>query len=322
MRAMSFESRLDPELAAALPNVPMLDLRDIAQARRERAELEAANKGRWKFPDETVSVRDEIIAVSGKDARKLRVRVYLPASGTTSTSTAMVWIHGGGHVMGRPEQDDPLMCRLVESTGCAAVSVDWRHAPEHPYPAAIEDCYEGLLWTARHAAVLGVDADRLVVGGASSGGGLAAGLALLARDRGEAALHGQLLVYPMIDDRSLTYSSRAITHERVWNAESNRLAWIAYLGAAAGGVVATYAAPARATDLRGLPMTWLATAALDLFADENIEYAQRLSQAGVSTELHVYPAATHGFDLFAPDAAVSRRLKDDLIAAFARMTAI
>jgi acetyl esterase/lipase len=322
MRAMSFESRLDPELAAALPNVPMLDLRDIAQARRERAELEAANKGRWTFPDETVSVRDEIIAVSGKDARELRVRVYLPASGTTSTRTAMVWIHGGGHVMGRPEQDDPLMCRLVESTGCAAVSVDWRHAPEHPYPAAIEDCYAGLLWTARHAGELGVDADRLVVGGASSGGGLAAGLALLARDRGEVALHGQLLVYPMIDDRSLTYSSRAITHERVWNAESNRLAWIAYLGAAAGGVVATYAAPARATDLRGLPTTWLATAALDLFADENIEYAQRLSQAGVSTELHVYPAAMHGFDLFAPDAAVSRRLKDDLIAAFARMTAI
>lgn len=319
---MSFESRLDPELAAALPNVPMLDLRDIAQARRERAELEAANKGRWTFPDKTVSVRDEIIAVSGKDARELRLRVYLPASGTTTTSTAMVWIHGGGHVMGRPEQDDPLMCRLVESTGCAAVSVDWRHAPEHPYPAAIEDCYAGLLWTARHAAELGVDADRLVVGGASSGGGLAAGLALLARDLGEVALHGQLLVYPMIDDRSVTYSSRAITHERVWNAESNRLAWIAYLGAAAGGVVATYAAPSRATNLRGLPTTWLATAALDLFADENIEYAQRLSQAGVSTELHVYPAAMHGFDLFAPGAAVSRRLKDDLVAAFARMTAI
>jgi acetyl esterase/lipase len=317
-RDIEFEGRLDPELAAALSQVPMLDLRDIPRARRERAELAARNKGGWTLPT-TVAVADQTAAALAPRAHELRLRTYRPADGTSNT-TGLVWIHGGGHVMNEPESDDPLICRFVEATGCAVVSVDWRHAPEHPYPAAIDDCYAGLLWTAEHAAELGVHPTRLVVGGASSGGGLAAGLALLARDVGEVALHGQLLLYPMLDDRSVTYSSRAITHPRVWNAESNRLAWIAYLGADAGGVVATYAAPARATDLRGLPMTWIATAELDLFVDENIDYARRLMQAGVPTELHVYPAAMHGFDVFAPTAAVSRRLKDDLVAAFVRMT--
>lgn len=317
---MTFESRLDPELAAALPRVPMLDLHDIPKARRERAELAAANKREWTIPP-TVAVADNMIEVPGPDARELRLRLYRPATGTPTT-TGLVWIHGGGHVMSEPESDDQLLCRLVEAAGCTAVSVDWRHAPEHPYPAAIEDCYAGLLWTAEHAAELDLDANRLIIGGASSGGGLAAGLALLARDTGQVQPHGQLLLYPMLDDRSITFSSRATTHPRVWNAESNRLAWIAYLGSASGGIVATYAAPARATDLAGLPMTWIASAALDLFVDENIDYAQRLMQAGVQTELHIYPAAMHGFDVFAPDAVVSKRLKDDLVSAFLRMTAM
>lgn len=313
----AFESQLDPELAAALPHVPLLDLRDIPRARQERRELEAASVGAWQQPG-TVAVHDETVAISGPDPRDLRLRVYRPAAGP-SNPTGLLWVHGGGHVMSRPEQDDPLMTRLVLATGCVAVSVDWRHAPEHPYPAAVNDCYEGLQWTARQAARLGIDPSRLVVGGASSGGGLAAGLALKARDASEVKLHGQLLLYPMLDDRSITHSSRAVRHPRVWNEESNRLAWRAYLAGVEDGVIAPYAAPARAVELGGLPTTWIATAQLDLFVDENVDYARRLIEAGVRTELHVYPAAMHGFDIFAPKAAISLRLKDDLEAAFVRM---
>nr|WP_239523218.1 alpha/beta hydrolase [Geodermatophilus normandii] len=230
----------------------------------------------------------------------------------------MYWVHGGGHVLGDVEQDDPFLCDVVLDTGAVCVPVDWRRAPEHPFPAALEDCHAGLRWVADHADDLGLDPGRLVVGGASSGGGLAAGLALLARDRGDVGIAGQFLVYPMLDDRAVTPSSRAITHPHVWNGESNRLAWRAYLGGAADGDVSPYAAPARATDLTGLPPTWLATAELDLFLDEDVDYAQRLIAAGVPTELHVYRGAVHGFDLFAPDAEVSRRYLADRAAALCR----
>jgi acetyl esterase/lipase len=216
-------------------------------------------------------------------------------------------VHGGGHVLGAPEQDDPLLDGLVARTGCVALAVDWRRAPEHPYPAALHDCYAVLRAVA--GGLLGVDADpaRVVVAGASSGGGVAAGLALLARDRGEHALAGQLLVYPMLDDRELTVSSRTVTDRRVWNHESNRTGWSAYLGSLADGDVPAYAAPARATDLSGLPPAWIATTELDLFRDEDVDYARRLLEARVATELHVYPGGVHGFDLFAPEAVLTRR---------------
>lgn len=168
------------------------------------------------------------------------------------------------------------------------------------------------------SADIGLDPDRIVVGGASSGAGVAAGVALLARDRGEVALAGQVLVYPMLDDRAVTPSSREVRDPRLWNHESNRLGWGAYLSGLADGEVPVYAAPARATDLSGLPPTWLATGGLDLFRDEDVAYATALAAAGVPTELHVYPRAVHGFDLFAPDAAVSRRFRRDRDEAFDR----
>ena len=163
-----------------------------------------------------------------------------------------------------------------------------------------------------HAGDLGVDPARIAIGGASAGGGLTAGLALLARDRHEVHVAFQLLIYPMIDDRNVTPASYAITDPRVWHRESNRLGWNAYLGRDGGGEnVSPYAAATRATDLANLPPAYIPVGALDLFIDENIEYAQRLIQAGVPTELHVYPGAFHGFDMLAPSAAVSKKFKAD-----------
>jgi acetyl esterase/lipase len=304
---MELPGPVDPEVAAVLDAVPSLDLTDIPRAREQREQLAAAGRARWR-PSGRVRTGDVMVPGLAGDP-PVRVRVHRPVA--DGTGAVLLWVHGGGHVLGSPEQDDPLLDRLVARTGCTALAVDWRRAPEDPYPAAVHDSYAVL--AAVSAGRFGPDADpaRVVVGGASSGGGVAAGLALLARDRGEHALAGQLLVYPMLDDRELTVSSRTVTDRRVWNHESNRLGWAAYLGGPGGGpggdTVPVYAAPARATDLSGLPPTWIGTAALDLFRDEDIDYARRLLEAGVPTELHVYPGAVHGFDLFAPDAEVTRR---------------
>src|SRR5262249_38310609 len=252
---------------------------------------------------------EDKVATGSHDGYGVRIRVYRP-NHQSSKLPALLWIHGGGYVMGDIEQDDRLMRQLVTRIGWVAVSVDYRLAPEHPFPAPVEDCYAGLKWLFANARALGVD--RIAVGGASGGGGLCAGLALLARDRGEVCPAFQLLIYPMIDDRNVTPASYAITDPRMWNRESNRLAWKAYLGRDGGGAdVSPYAAAARATDLKALPPAYIPVGALDLFVDENIEYAQRLIQAGVPTELHVYPGAFHGFDLFAPSAMVSKQFKAD-----------
>jgi acetyl esterase/lipase len=302
---MRFDELLDPEVAAVLDAVPRLDLTDLPRARAEREELAAAGRARWR-PSGRVRTDDEWIP--GRPGEPdVRVRVHRPLG--PPTGAVLLWVHGGGHVLGSADQDDPLMDGVVARTGCTAVAVDWRRAPEHPYPAALDDCYATL--AALASGRLGEVPERVVVGGSSSGGGLAAGLALLARDRGEHAIAAQLLIYPMLDDRAQTPSSRAVTDPRVWNDESNRLAWAAYLGGLSGDAVPAYAAPSRAEDLSGLPPTWIGTAELDLFRDENLEYARRLYAAGVSTELHVQPGAVHGFDLFAPDAAVGRRFTRD-----------
>ncbi|NJC71852.1 alpha/beta hydrolase [Planosporangium thailandense] len=315
---MRFLQRLDPEIAAVLDHIPRLDLRDLAHARAERRELAALARSRWQ---PSGRVRTEVVHVPGRDgASSVPVRLHRPnglAGPADPLRPALLWVHGGGHVLGHAEQDDPLLDRVVSTHGCVAVAPDWRHAPEHPYPAALEDCYATLTWLQAEARDLGIDPDRIVVGGASSGGGLAAGLALRARDEAVVGLAGQLLVYPMLDDRMVTASSTAVTDSRVWNEESNTIAWTAYLS----GVkpVPAYAAPARATDLAGLPRTWIGTAELDLFVDEDVDYAQRLMAAGVSTELVVYRGAVHGFELFAPQAAVSRRFARDFHDALASL---
>ena len=226
------------------------------------------------------------------------IRLHRPHNGTVR-GPALLWIHGGGYVLGSPAQDDILCRRFADTLGITVAAVRYRLAPEHPYPAPLEDCYSALQWLAGLPAV---DPGRIAIGGSSAGGGLAAALALLTRDRAEINPVLQLLVYPMLDDRSVGRHLDDTGH-RLWNATSNRFGWQSYLGTADPEV----AVPARRTDLAGLPPAWLGVGTLDLFHDEDLEYARRLQSAGVPCEVHLVPGAFHGFDGIAPKASISRQ---------------
>ncbi|MCX5045393.1 alpha/beta hydrolase [Aldersonia sp. NBC_00410] len=226
-------------------------------------------------------------------------RIFRP-EGQDTLGPGLLWIHGGGYVIGRAQFDDRLCRRFSRELGATVISVDYRLAPEHPYPAALDDCYAALTML---ADMPGVDAARLAIGGASAGGGLAAALAQRAHDLGAVEPIFQLLVYPMLDDRP--HVGRQDNY-RLWNRDSNRFGWEAYRGGADPNV----AVPARRDDLSGLPPAWIGVGALDLFHDEDVEYATRLERAGVSCVVDVVPGAFHGFDLVAPRAPISRRFFD------------
>jgi acetyl esterase/lipase len=221
-------------------------------------------------------------------------------------------IHGGGYVMGSYDMDDARFDAWCPRLGIVGVSVEYRLAPESPYPAPLEDCYRGLVWTHEHADELGIDRDRIGVAGVSAGGGLAAALALLARDRGEVDLAFQLLDCPMLDDRQDTPSSR-LEGLAIWSKASNEFGWRSYLGDRYGRDDVPYtAAPARATELAGLPPAFVSVGGADGFRDEDIDYALRLNQAGVPTELHVYPGAPHGYQVL-PESAVAQQSSRDVL---------
>jgi triacylglycerol lipase len=227
-------------------------------------------------------------------------------------------IHGGGYVIGSALMSVMSNQRTAADAGCLVVSVDYRLAPETRHPGPVEDCWAGLRWLHDQAGELGVDPARIAVMGESAGGGLAATLALMARDRGGAPIAHQHLIYPMLDDRTGEGDSHPFAGEFVWTPESNRFGWASLLGPEAGSEnVAAYGAAARAADLSGLPSTYLAVGALDLFVDEDIDYARRLIRAGVPTELHVYPGAFHGFDI-AVDATVTKTAYRNSLAALRR----
>jgi acetyl esterase/lipase len=315
-------NRLDPELTAPL-NAWLnatnggINLHDIPAARRAMDELAAAQMAKAQ-PIEGVSSVDKM-APGPKGSPDVFVRVYQPTD-RPPTLPALLWIHGGGYVLGSVERDDLLAKHLAKVGQCVVASVEYRLAPEHPFPAPVEDCYAALKWLASHSSEFGVHKSRIAIGGASAGGGLAAGLALLARDRAEVEVAFQLLIYPMIDDCNIAPASETIPDTYVWTRENNLMGWRAYLGREPGGKdVSPYAAAARATDLKGLPPAYIPVGDLDLFLDENITYAQRLLAAGVPTELHVYPGAFHGFNGFAPGAEISRRFNADRDNALKRM---
>jgi acetyl esterase/lipase len=224
------------------------------------------------------------------------VRLHRPV-GVSQPAAALLWLHGGGYVLGSAQQDDALCHRFTRELGVTVASVDYRLAPEHPYPAPLEDCYSALTWLAGLPAV---DPARVAIGGASAGGGLAAALALLARDRSDVTPVLQLLAYPMLDDRSGAVPKNL--NYRLWSPKSNRFGWAAYLGNADPQV----AVPARRDDLSGLAPAWIGVGTHDLFHDQDLAYAERLTAAGVPCHVEVVPGAFHGFDQVVPKAAVSR----------------
>jgi acetyl esterase/lipase len=316
---MEFVDRVDPELREMLAGFPdrVLDFssgidvvrKQFAATREQMAALYPEVPG--------VVHRDETVPGD------VLVRVY-EQEDRGATSAAIYWIHGGGMVLGAYDEQDYLCSLWADRFGALVVSVEYRLAPEHPYPAPVEDCYAGLLWLWRNAAELGVDQSRITVIGASAGGGLAAGTCLLARDRGEVTPRAQILMYPMIDDRDTTPSNVEITYSKVWHRDANRYGWSSYLGALDGSDdVPIYAAPARATaeQLADLPPTFIDVGELDAFRDEDIEYAQKLLQAGVATELLVTPGAFHASENYHPGAASSRRINRFRNEALARTTA-
>ncbi len=286
-----------------------IDLHDIPATRATQAQMREALQDQLPIIEGVTSEDRHIPGPA--DAPELLVRIYHPAE-RQGPLPAMVWIHGGGYVLGSIDGDDHFVRQFVRDVACVVVAPEYRLAPEHPFPAPLEDCYAALKWLAAHAGELGMDPQRIAIGGASAGGGLAAGLALLARDRAEVNVVFQLLIYPMLDDRNIAQTSETVPDTLLWTRENNLIGWRSYLGSEPGGdEVSPYAAAFRATDLAGLPPAYIPVGDLDLFLHENIAYAQRLLDAAVPTELHVYPGAYHGFDIFAPTTDVGQRFIAD-----------
>ncbi|WP_328616677.1 alpha/beta hydrolase [Amycolatopsis sp. NBC_00355] len=308
---------IDPELLPWLDMLPAVTLPDYDALLAARASMTQLQEVMPSYdPVHPVDVRDTTVP-GPSGAPDVPVRVYGPAD-REGTVPGLVYIHGGGFILGDLDMFHASLLHLVDELGIVIVSVDYRLAPEHPFPAPVEDCYAALTWTAAKAAELGIDPERLGVGGESAGGGLAAAVALLARDRGGPALRFQYLGIPELDDRLETPSMTAYVDTPMWNRPNAVYSWTSYLGTELGGAdVSPYAAPARATDLAGLPPAFVTTCQFDPLRDEGIQYAQRLLQAGVTTELHHYPGTFHGSSII-QDAAISRRMLVDEVAALRR----
>jgi acetyl esterase/lipase len=295
---------VDPELIPALKTIPTFTFtaENLAEGRKWPP--------RPPLPEPAPQLFERHIP-GPPGAPELRL-VMVDPTPSAKGRPAFLHMHGGGYVAGFAGQDPVFLQRVAQNCGCLVVSVDYRISPEAHFPAALEDNYTALRWLHKNADALGVDRKRIAIGGESAGGGHAAQLAIAARDRKEIPILFQLLVYPMIDDR--TGSTRPVppnVGQFIWNSGSNRFGWTSLLGVPAGSaIVPAGSVPSRVENLAELPPAFITVGAIDLFVDEDIEYARRLIDAGVQTELHVTPGAFHGYDLLAPDTAASKRFTE------------
>ncbi|WP_448955554.1 alpha/beta hydrolase [Labrys neptuniae] len=308
---------VDPELEAALAatiggpdaSLPPLTAETIVEV---RAALNEAWRGVADLAADLPIEVSEHVAPGPDGAPEIALTLLAPkghaariAAGTAPVP-GIFNIHGGGMIVGHRTMFVAGLADLVIALGVVVATVEYRLAPEHPHPAPVEDCHAGLIWFAGKAAELGIDPARIVVMGSSAGGGLGAGVALMARDRASVPLAGQLLVYPMLDDRNVTVSSRQYLEATVWTRDDNELGWSSLLGAAKGTeAVPAYAAPARANDLSNLPPAYIEVGSAELFRDENVDYASRIWAVGGTAELHVWSGGFHGFDTFAPESELA-----------------
>lgn len=311
----------DPQLVAGLATFEQMvsggiTLDDIPATRTQLSSL-IAEMGA-QAPEIPGIVSNDHYAPGPDGAPEVMVRIYQPES-RPDTLPALLWIHGGGYVLGDVEGDDLKAKGLTLALNAVVASVEYRLAPEHPFPAPLEDCYAALKWLANSADQFGINPARIAIGGASAGGGLAAGLGLLTRDRAEIDLCYQLLIYPMIDDTNVEQAGPDLPDAPLWTRANNLVGWRSYLGQEPGSEgVSPYAAAYRAEDVSGLPPTYIGVGTPDLFRDEDIAYAQRLMQAGVPTELHVYADGFHGFDAFAAESDAAQRFSGEQTKLLAR----
>lgn len=254
------------------------------------------------------------VLISRKDDSLIRVRIYKPLHPVKEVP-GVLWIHGGGYAQGVPEMSGDMYKRLLDAKDCVIVAPDYRLSIDAPYPAALEDCYEVLLWMKEHAKELGIRDDQLMAGGESAGGGLTVALALYARDKGEVNLAFQMPLYPMMDDRMETESARD-NNAPVWNSATNRWGWKLYLGELYGQDVPAYAAAARAEDYGNLPPAVTFVGDIEPFRDETIQYVENLRSAGVPVDFEIYKGAYHGFDIIHSKAQVSQTARNFLMDAF------
>jgi acetyl esterase len=299
----------DPEIAAVVPMLPTIDSTDPVAMRAFLSEMIA----QLPAPDTTgVQFEDRRIP-GGPGDPEVAIRIYRPAE--RSAPAAVYSVHGGGFIAGDLDTEHALNIRLARELGIVVVAVDYRLAPETPFPGPLEDVYAGLVWTAEHADELGIDPQRIAIHGTSAGGGLCAALALLARDRKGPHITFQLLAVPELDDRLTTASMTAFTDTPLWDRPKAVASWDHYLGVGRTGSddVSLYAAPARATDLAGLPPAYVSVMHFDPLRDEGIAYAQALLTAGVTVELHLFPGTFHGSALI-QHAAISQREQAEAIA--------
>jgi acetyl esterase/lipase len=308
----------DPELVPLIPSLPTVQ--DFSTT----AQIQAARDMRALMlpppPDRTDVSKTDRLVPGPAGAPPVPLRIYVPKAAASAPRGCVVEIHGGGFMLGSVAMMDPWCQKVAAELDAVVVSVEYRLAPEHPFPAGVEDCHAALCWTAKNASELGVDPARIAIAGQSAGGGLAAATALIARDRGFPALCFQLLEIPELDDRLDTPSMRAFQDTPLWNRPNAVWSWKHYLGPNHQGEVSPYAAPARATDLSGLPPAYVSTMEFDPLRDEGILYALRMLQAGVPVELHSYPGTFHGSGLI-PGAAISQRSAQEALDALRRALA-